>query len=189
MPQFQNLLSQEIFDQRQGITGHRLRQHGERFLVHVHQADATLRMPRHHLQGTWLPQGPDVVHDISPQVQGSLHHFWLVGIDRNRYLPSQCFLQKWQHALQLFFDADGLCTRPRRLSADVQNVGSLSQQGLSIFKRNGQGTVPPPIRKRIGCEIHNTHDFGLGEVDREPRGLPNGLGHELQRIWKFTSAA
>ena len=157
--------------------------------MHVHQADATLRMTCHHLQGTCLPQSPDVVHHISPQVQGCLHHCWLVGIDRNRHVPSECFLQKWQHALQLFFDADGLCTGPRRLSPNVQNISPLSQQGLSIFKGNRQATVTPSIGKRIGREVHNAHDFGLGKVNREPRGLPNGLGHEIQQIWSFSSAA
>jgi hypothetical protein len=59
--------------------------HGLGIAVHMHQADAALRVLGHDRKGTRLSQGPDVVDDVRPCIQHGTHDLGLECVHRHRH--------------------------------------------------------------------------------------------------------
>jgi hypothetical protein len=82
-----------------------------------------------------IAQRPNVIDDVCPRIQCSLHDFGLVRVNRNGHTQFDRFSQHGHQALQLLLQRQRLRTRSGGLRTQIQYVGSLRQQLLAMCKR------------------------------------------------------
>ena len=88
-------------------------------------------------------QSLNVVDDVCPCIQHRLHHFRLVGIDRNGNAQAHGFLHHRQNAAQLFIHRHSGRTGPGRFPANVQNARALVHQRFCMPQcTQGVGMLP-----------------------------------------------
>jgi hypothetical protein len=104
------------------------------------------------------PQRTDVVDDIRTLIQCRLGDLCLVGIDGdwNIDLPSQPSNHR-QNSFKLFSRRHRPCSRPRRLSPNVDNVGARFDQPQAMGDRIVGVQLAAAIVKGVGSHIENAH--------------------------------
>ena len=152
--------------------------------MHVHQAHAALRVRSHRRRSAWLPQGPNVVDDVGPQVQHRAHDLGLVGVYRDRDTQGDRLTHQRHHTGQLLVQGYSGAARPGGLATDVQDIGPLLQQLLAMPQRSRRGAITPPVGERVGRHIDDTHDLGIGQINGEARGLPDHVPIDPMQIFE-----
>ena len=124
------------------------------------------------VQGASRRECANVVDDVGATVQRCLHDFGLRGVDRHRHAEHQCAFEHRQHARQLGLRADRLGTRPARFTADVEDVGTLSQQLLAVRQRRFGAGVLAAVGEGIRRHVDDPHHARLAQVDAMTGRLP-----------------
>ena len=138
---------------------------------------------RHHARhGRITGKRCDVVDDRRTARQSGFGHARLVGIDRDRDRHStlQPF-QHRQHPAQFLGFVNGRCPRPRRLAADIEDVGALLHHAERIRHRAGRIEALAAIGKRVGRDVDDRHD----ERARAKKEMTvAGQRHRHGRSWR-----
>ena len=152
--------------------------HRARLAEHVHQADRDLQR-RNGIERTLAPQRAYVVDEAGAGGHRGAHDLGLARVDRDRQrrLPRQRFDDR-HDAGYLLGRGDLVRARPRRLAADVEQVGALVRQALPVSDRRRRIDEAPAIGKRIRRDVDDARDAGPVEAQR-PAGTVEG-GDEVE---------
>ena len=125
---------------------------GASAVVHQHERSAGARDDRRKV-GVVL-QATDVVDDRCARGHGVSRDRGLVGVDRHRHatVTRQRFDDR-QHASQFLAGVDGLGAGPRRLAANVQNVGAVGNHLQAIGDRRAGSNRRPPSANESGVTL------------------------------------
>ena len=112
-------------------------------------------------------QPADVVHDGSSRLQRFFRYGRLIGVygKGNGELSRQT-LDERDDPAQLFFLRHGLCSRPCRLSADIDDISS-GRYHCPCMDQGALGVgVPAAVGKGIGGHVQDAHYLGAaGQVE------------------------
>ena len=153
-----------------GVVGELL--HRARLTLHVHQADATRRVRRHHRQRTRPGQCAHIVDDVGAQIEGRLHHLGPAGVHRHRDAQSHGMAQHRQHPGQLFLQIRLTGTGAGGFTADVQQVSAVAQQLVAVRLGRVGAAVLAAVGKRIGRDVDDAHHLRPAQIDQKTAGLP-----------------
>ena len=98
--------------------------------VHQHHRRAALGDQRH--QGRIVLQRRHVVDDARAGIEAGARHGGAAGVDRHHDSALGQALDHGQDALQFFVGIDRPRARPRRLAADIDDVGTLRNETQAI---------------------------------------------------------
>ncbi len=143
-------VEQQIVIRRVGL--HRLR-----IAAHMHQHHRHLRIARDIERVFVMRQRADVVEHRRTRVERGPHRRRVARVDRNRPVGRQR-AQYRQHATQLFFDRHRFSPRPRRLAANVEQIGALRTQRPSLRDRRVGIEEPAAIRETVRRRVDDAHD-------------------------------
>ena len=101
--------------------------------------------------------GGDVVDQACARRNSGVGYGGLGRIDRNPDLTGQGFYDR-QDTGQFVGFAHRLGARPTGFSADIDDIGALSDQVTGIFYGLASPRELSPIGKRIGGDVHDAHD-------------------------------
>jgi len=162
------------------------------FAVHVHEADAAGRVTGNKLTaiqriGGILPaQCPDVIDDVGPQLQASLHDAGFIGVDGQGDAELERLAQHGQQAVQLLVHGHLHGTRTGGFGAQIQDVGTVLEQLFAMRQRRARVGMATAVRKGIRCDIDDAHDLWPGQVDAKTGGLPDHASFQLGKTKRGT---
>ncbi|OPY85504.1 MAG: hypothetical protein A4E72_01923 [Syntrophus sp. PtaU1.Bin208] len=149
------------------------------FPPHVHENDSSSGID-HGLQHPFIKaHRADIVDDFCSGSKGFPGDFRLCRINGygNVNFSNQSFYYR-QNTVRLFFQRDGIRSRPRRFTADIQNIGPLLDQ-LNPMSHGGiMAKIFSSIGKGIRSHIKNAHDKSLFSKDYFPFCRPQDNGFQ-----------
>ena len=114
--------------------------------LHVHQANCDLAW-RDRCKRLRRLQRIDVVDHGSARCDRFAHERGFLRIDRNRHRPTRELLEQRQHAAAFLVERNAAGARPRRLPAQVENVGAFGDELARAVECGARGGKLAAIRK------------------------------------------
>ncbi len=143
---------------------------GASAVVHQHERSAGARDDRREV-GVVL-QATDVVDDRCARGHGVACDRGLVGVDRHRHATvtrQRC--DDRQHASQFLAGVDGLGAGPRRLAANIQNVGAVGNHLQAIVDCSRGVESPSAVGEGVRRDVDDPHDERAAtQIERRPAG-------------------
>ena len=117
-------------------------------------------------------QATDVVDDRCARGHGLPGDRGFVRVDRHRHatVTRQCCDHR-QHASQFLAGVDGLGAGPRRLAANVQNVGAVGNHLQAIVDCSRGVESPSAVGEGVRRDVDDPHDERAAtQIERRPPG-------------------
>ena len=107
--------------------------HGFGHALHMHQADAGVRLLRQQPDSALIAQRGHIVDYVGiAMCQRLLHHRRAPCIEADRHLPFHQFFQHRLHPCPFFLHRHGRRARTRGFTADIENIRPAFQQGFRM---------------------------------------------------------
>ena len=158
-----DLLLQVVVDVGDDIGIGRFLLHGLGGALHVHEDDAGAMLGGERCHGGIVTEGGDIVDDVGAGVEGGFGYGGFGGIDGDELVG--VFLAEGFDdglgALYLFFCGYGLCAGAGGFSANVDDVGSVLNEGFGVLDGGGDGVVLSAVGEGVGGGVEDAHEEGV----------------------------
>ena len=136
----------------------RIKLHGGRRALHVHEHDARPEGSRHGSHFGVTCQAADVINDAGADGEALPGDLRLVGVyrDRRQYSSRQ-FLHDRNDPLQFFLKGDWCGARPGRFTANVEDVRSLLDQRHAMRDCRVKCNEGAAVRETVRRDVDNPH--------------------------------